>query len=257
MTVTFRRVYPVIITLYLALTLAGCATTTANLPPEQPAMHSVSEVDDAVVATIDGDPWTGFNHNMYNFNYRLDKYFLLPIVTGYEFITPSFLQTGISNVFKNIGEVRTLTNSIFQLKGEKSLITLGRFVTNSIIGLGGLYDPATPLGMARQDEDFGQTLGYWGADSGPYLVLPALGPGTVRSASGFVVDSGIHYAIKSAIDLPKYVRRGDDILAGVTVLKVIDNRHSQPFRYYDSGYPFEYELVKFLYRQKRELAVLK
>jgi phospholipid-binding lipoprotein MlaA len=87
--------------------------------------------------------------------------------------------------------------------------------------------------------------------------MPILGPGTVRSTSGFAVDSGIHFAITTALDLPQYIDHGDTIQTGITVLKAIDNRHQQPFRYYDSGYPFEYYMVRFLYREKRELAVMK
>jgi phospholipid-binding lipoprotein MlaA len=257
MTDIYRRAYPVILGLFLALTLAGCATTTANIPPEEPAMHSVSEVQDETVALIEDDPWTGFNHNMYNFNYRFDKYFFLPVVNTYEFITPTFAQTGVSNFYNNINEFRVLYNSLLQAKGEKALITLGRFLTNSTIGIAGLFDPATPLGMKRQDEDFGQTLGVWGVGSGPYLVLPVVGPGTTRSAAGFVVDSGIHYGVKRLIGIDRNVDHGDEILTGLTILKAIDNRHQQPFRYYDSGYPFEYEMVKFLYRQKKELDVMK
>jgi len=136
-------------------------------------------------------------------------------------------------------------------------VTLGRFLTNSIIGIGGLFDPAKSLGMARQNEDFGQTLGVWGVGTGPYLVMPALGPGTVRSASGFAVDSTIYYGIKSLIGIDRNLEHGEAVLAGVTVLKVIDNRHQQPFRYYESEYPFEYDIIRFLYRQKRELAVMK
>ncbi|HEY5975439.1 MAG TPA: VacJ family lipoprotein [Geobacteraceae bacterium] len=256
MTISIRRAYPVMIFLYLALNLAGCATTTANLPPEQPAMHSVQEFADDEQILVN-DPMEGYNRSIYKFNYNFDKYFFLPVVNTYEFILPTFAQTGVSNFFNNINEFRTLYNSLFQAKGEKALTTLGRFLTNSTIGIGGLFDPATSFGMKRQNEDFGQTLGVWGVDAGPYFVLPLLGPGTVRSAGGFVVDSGIHYAAKSIIDLPKRIDHGDEVIAGLTVLKAIDNRHQQSFRYHDTGYPFEYELVQFLFRQSRELQVMK
>lgn len=259
MTITIRRAYPVIILMYLALTLAGCATTTANLPPEQKAMHTVAELDDERAGRVD-DPWQGFNRSMYKFNYNLDKYFLLPIVNSYEFVTPNFAQTGVSNFFNNINEIRVFYNSLFQLKGEKALITFSRFATNSILGLGGFLDVATHFDLKRQNEDFGQTLGYWKVPTGPYLVLPALGPGTARSAGGFVVDSSIHYGIKAAVDIPQYFNPendGENVLAGVTVMKAIDNRHQQPFRYFDSDYPFEYEMVRFLSRQKREMEVMK
>lgn len=259
MTTAIRRALPVLIILYMALTLAGCATTTATLAPEVPAMHSVKELDDEQVAGAGTDPWVNTNKSLYKFNYNLDKYVLLPVVNGYEYVMPTVGQTGVSNFFNNIAEIRTLYNSIFQAKGEKALITTSRFLTNSILGIGGLFDPATHFDLKRQNEDFGQTLGVWGVGTGPYFVMPALGPGTVRSAGGFVVDTGIHSAIKTALDLPDSVSEdhGQEIQTGVTVLKVIDNRHQQPFRYLDSGYPFEYELVRYFYRQSREMQTMK
>ena len=257
MTTAFCRVYPALIVLSLALTLAGCATTAVNLPPEVPAMHSVSEFsDDAYVARIE-DPWEGFNRSMYKFNYNVDKYVFLPVVSGYEFITPTFVQTGVSNFFTNLGEIRNLYNSLLQGKGMKSLTTLGRFVTNTTIGIGGLLDPATSFGLKWQREDFGQTLGVWGVGTGPYVVLPVFGPSTVRSASGFAVDSGINIGLYTAIDpFPKY-EYITPVEYGITALGAIDTRHKEKFRYYESGYPFEYYMVRFLYREKRELAIMK
>lgn len=236
MTIIIRRAFPVAF-LILSLLLAGCAATTANLPPETPAMHSLNEFsDDDYVARIN-DPWEGFNRNMYKFNYYFDKYLYLPVVRGYEFVTPTFAQTGVTNLFNNVAEVRTLYNCLFQLSGEKSLITLGRFVTNTTIGIGGLFDPATSMGLARQNEDFGQTLGYWGVDSGPYLVLPVLGPNTVRSAGGMAVDSGIRYGIYAAIDPFGHYEDGGSIWTGINALEAIDKRHQIKFRYYQSGFP--------------------
>jgi phospholipid-binding lipoprotein MlaA len=111
--------------------------------------------------------------------------------------------------------------------------------------------------MKRQNEDFGQTLGVWGVPAGPYFVLPVLGPGTVRSTAGFVVDSAAHYAIKNAVGPERNLGIDPAVLTGITVLKAIDNRHQQSFRYLDSGYPFEYELVRYMFRQARELQVSK
>jgi phospholipid-binding lipoprotein MlaA len=247
------------IILTLALFLAGCATTTTKLPPEVPAKHSVKEFADDQQILVN-DPWEGFNRSMYKFNYNFDKYVFLPVVNTYEFILPTVAQTGVSNFFNNVNELRTFYNSLLQAKGKKSMTTLGRFATNTTIGILGLFDPATSFGMKRQNEDFGQTLGVWGVPTGPYLVVPVLGPGTVRSTTGFVVDTAVHGAVKTAVDLPQYFnpeKNGENLLTALTVLKTIDNRHQQPFRYHDSGYPFEYELVQFLYRQSREVQVMK
>ena len=254
--VTKRPLYLMFAALSLAVSLSGCATTSANLPPEVPAMHSLSEVTDDRV-TMTPDPWYGFNRSMYKFNYNLDKYVLLPVVSGYEFITPTFVQTGVSNFFNNIGEIRNLTNNLFQLKGKESLVTLGRFATNSTIGIAGLFDPATSMGMERQVEDFGQTLGYWGAGTGNYVVLPLFGPSNVRDTGGLVVDSAIHAGIKEAIDPLGNAEHGDAILLGITALNAIDKRHVEKFRYNGSDYPFEYDMVRWLAGEKRKLEVIK
>jgi phospholipid-binding lipoprotein MlaA len=175
------------------------------------------------------------------------------VVNGYEFITPVFVQDRISSFYNNLYEVRNLSNSLFQLKGTESVTTLGRFVTNSTVGLGGLFDPATSFGLERHDQDFGKTLGYWGAGSGPYLVLPIFGPSSLRDAGGLAVDSGIKYGIYTAIDPFGSTGNSFAISSGITTLDMIDQRHQQSFRYYESGYPFEYYIVRFFHHQKREI----
>ena len=258
MTVTMSRLYPAVLIMCLLVSMGGCASTKTDLPAEVPAMHTVEEFsDDERVAYVSQDPWEGLNRRMYRFNYNFDKYVFLPAVSGYEFVTPDCVQTGVSNFFNNIYEFRTLYNSLFQLKGKKALTTLGRFATNSTIGIGGLFDVAELFGLKRQNEDFGQTLGYWGVGTGPYLVLPILGPNTMRSASGYAVDGGIRYAIISAIDPFENVENGTAIQVGITVLETVNLRHQQKFRYYGSGYPFEYDMVRFLYRQSREFLIMK
>jgi phospholipid-binding lipoprotein MlaA len=111
--------------------------------------------------------------------------------------------------------------------------------------------------MEKQREDFGQTLGVWGVGAGPYLVLPILGPNTVRSAGGFAVDAGIRMAVMTAIDPFENVDNGDAIEAGIFVLEAIDMRHREKFRYYDSGHPFEYEIVRFISAKRLELDTMK
>lgn len=255
---TICRVCSVIVALYLALSLAGCAMTTpSKLLSEVPAMHLVSEFSDDDPVVDIADPWEEFNRSMYRFNYHFDKYVFLPVVSGYEFITPTFVQKGVSNFFGNIGDIRTLYNSAFQLKGKKFLTTFGRFLTNSTIGIGGLFDPASSLGLKKENEDFGRTLGYWGVNSGPYLVVPVLGPNTLRSAGGFVVDGGIRFAIIGATNPFENVNNGNVIMAGITTLEGIDMRHKEKFRYYESGYPFEYDLLRFLYHKRGELLLAK
>ena len=244
--------YRTILVLTLALSLTGCAATRPDTQAEVPAMHSLSEFRDQRFVEV-SDPWEWFNRSMYRFNFYFDKYLFLPVVTGYEIVTPNFLQERISGFYNNLGEVRNLSNSLFQLKGTESVTTLGRFVTNSTLGLGGLFDPATGFGLKRHDEDFGKTLGYWGAGSGPYLVLPIFGPSSLRDAGGLAVDTGIRYGIYSAIDPFGSSNDSFAIASGITTLETVDARHQQSFRYYESGYPFEYYLVRFFYHEKREI----
>ncbi|MBT1072393.1 MlaA family lipoprotein [Pelotalea chapellei] len=238
--------------LSLALLSGGCAITTSATLSEVPPMHTIEEFKDQRFAEV-YDPWEGFNRSIYRFNYYFDSYVFLPVVQGYEEITPVFVQDRVSGFYNNLSEIRNLSNSLFQLKGKESLTTLGRFVTNSTIGIGGLFDPATRFGLDRHVQDFGKTLGYWGAGSGPYLVLPLFGPSSVRDTSGLAVDTGITYGIYTAAAPFSGTGHSFEISTGVTSLEAVDMRHRQSFRYFESGYPFEYYMVRFFYHQKREL----
>ncbi len=240
--------------LCLGASVCGCATTKAHLPPEEPPMHSIEEfTDDENMLFVD-DPWIGFNKNIYKFNYYADEKVILPVTRGYEFITPGFMQTGVSNFFNNIGEVKTLYNSLLQGKGGKSLNALGRFLTNSTVGIGGLFEVAKSMGMERKPEDFGQTLGVWGVGSGPYLVVPILGPNTVRSTTGFVADTGTRMAMVNAIDP---LENAPEVETGLTALEFVDSRHQVKFRYHKSHYPFEYFMIRYLLMQQQEFQVMK
>lgn len=238
--------------LSLSLALAGCATAGKHTAAEEPARHSISEFNDQRFAEVD-DPWEGFNRNMYRFNFYFDKYLFIPVVNSYEFITPTMIQERISSFYNNLGEVKNLTNSLFQLKGVESATTFGRFLTNSTVGIGGLFDPATAFGLDRHDQDFGKTLSYWGVDSGPYLVLPIVGPSSLRDAGGLAVDTSINYGIYTAINPFGFTGNSFPIDSGITALGAVDTRHQMSFRYYESGYPFEYYMVRFFYHNKREI----
>ena len=249
MCVTRDKLCRIILAATVTSSLAGCAAIRGNTSAEVPARHTIDEFRDQRFAEV-ADPWERFNRGMYRFNYYFDKYLFIPVVNGYEFVTPDFIEERISGVYGNLGEVRNLANSVFQLKGKESVTTLGRFVTNSTIGLAGMFDPATKIGLKRRNQDFGKTLGYWGAASGPYLVLPILGPSSVRDTAGFATDSAITYGAYAAVapfgDSPNMDR-------GITALGAVDARHQQDFRYYESGYPFEYNMVRFIYHEQREI----
>lgn len=161
------------------------------------------------------DPWEGFNRKVFAFNDVLDRYALKPVARGYRFITPDPVETGVGNFFSNLGEPRTALNSLLQGKGTNASVATGRFLINTTVGIGGLFDVASRLAITGREEDFGQTLAVWGLDEGAYLVLPLLGPSTVRDTAGLPADM---YAYPTT-----YVE-DDELRLGLTALRVIDAR---------------------------------
>jgi phospholipid-binding lipoprotein MlaA len=134
------------------------------------------------------DPFEDWNRAVFSFNEKADRYVLKPVAEGYDRVTPKPVQTGIRNFFNNLGEPITMVNALLQAKPGKAARSLTRFVFNSTIGLYGLIDVAGGMGIERENEDFSQTLAIWGVGSGPYLMLPLLGPSDVRGLSGRVAD---------------------------------------------------------------------
>jgi phospholipid-binding lipoprotein MlaA len=149
-----------------AVLLGGCATTASN--PR--------------------DPFEKFNRAMFSFNDAVDRNALKPVATVYKDYTPGFLQTGVNNFFGNLSDLWSSANNFAQLKGRDGMNDFTRFAVNSTLGLVGVLDIATPAGLRKHNEDLGQTLGYWGVPSGPYLMLPILGPSTVRDAAALPGD---------------------------------------------------------------------
>jgi len=144
-------------------------------------------------ATVDGpanpdDPFESFNRSMFAFNENVDKYAMKPVAKGYKFIMPNAASRAVSNFFRNVDDIVVFFNEILQFKLAEAAATSARFVFNSSFGLLGLIDVASDMDLAKHNEDFGQTLAVWGVDSGPYLVLPFLGPLTVRDTAGLAVD---------------------------------------------------------------------
>jgi len=238
------------------LVSTGCAPKHgANIshPDIRPAKLSL---DPNITYTVDAyDPLEGFNRRIYVFNYYFDKYVFLPAVSGYDFITPDYIEDRITNFFNNLRELKTLTNCLLQLKIKDSTVTVGRLLANSTVGLAGFYDPATAFGWRRRIEDFGQTLGYYHVGAGPYLVLPIFGPSTFRDAAGLLADSGVRYLASEALlgdEKEKFI-----IFLAFNTLNAIDSRYRMAFRYYQSGSPFEYELVRRLYMDLREIEIAK
>ena len=140
-------------------------------------------------AEEDVDPFEDINRIVYGFNETFDDNLLEPLSRAYKDHVPEVAQDRVSDFFGNLRDVSTLANQILQFKPVESVETLGRILVNSTIGLGGLFDVASDMGLTTDDEDFGQTMGVWGVEQGPYVVLPLLGPSTVRDGVGLFVDT--------------------------------------------------------------------
>lgn len=135
------------------------------------------------------DPWEPMNRAVFRFNDTVDRWALKPVAKGYRAVTPDVVENGVHNVFRNLGEVRNLANNVLQFKMHDAGVDTARFFFNTTFGLLGFFDVATKMGLQRNDEDFGQTLGAWGVKIGPYVVLPLLGPSTVRDTVSLYPDS--------------------------------------------------------------------
>jgi phospholipid-binding lipoprotein MlaA len=236
----------------VALLLGACSTApkTIGEPVETPVFPADRVLGKDVVYQADliSDPLEGINRTIYRFNYHFDRYIFLPGVAAYQYVTPDPLEKGIHNFFNNLTDVTTLINSILQLNLEKTMNTTTRLLINSTIGLLGFIDVAHDV--PKKQEDFGQTLGHWGVGNGPYLVLPILGPSNLRDTTGYVVDWAVRNELRArATDLESYQEWVMDILWA------LDTRAHVAFRYYETGSPFEYELVRMLYTTKRQLDI--
>jgi phospholipid-binding lipoprotein MlaA len=253
--------------------LFGCASqelTIRRLPPETPAADNAAAIKSAAAlaaaatAASEGatsaasehevvpltpadapsmysyDPWERINRFTYRFNARFDETIFLPVVYGYGHL-PAPLRSGVHNFFGNLDEVKTIVNYVVQLHPAAGAHSLGRFLINSTIGIGGLFDVATQLKLESEPTGFSATLSKWGLHPGPYLVLPILGPSTLRDSVGLLGDFGVAYGINI---LNLY--RGDKTWA-FGVIDAVDQRSRTDFRYYSTGSPFEYETVRFLY----------
>ncbi len=135
------------------------------------------------------DPWQGFNRTVYGFNDTLDQALLKPTARGYQAIAPDFVESGVRNFFSNINDVSVAVNNLLQGKVENAFSDVGRVLINTTVGLLGLFDVASDMGLQKHNEDFGQTLAAWGVDSGPYLMLPFFGPSTLRDSTSVPVDN--------------------------------------------------------------------
>jgi phospholipid-binding lipoprotein MlaA len=204
----------------MLVVLTGCATTSDYRDPR--------------------DPIEGFNRAMYEFNDALDRAVVKPLAKGYKAIMPAPIDKGITNFFSNLADVGSAINNLLQFKLKRAATDVGRIVVNSTIGILGFIDVASNMNLEKSGEDFGQTLGAWGAGPGPYIVLPILGPSSGRGVFGLVVDwytDPVRYVKpnrwrNSLIVLRGIDRRADLLSAG----KVLEEAALDPYEFTRDAY---------------------
>lgn len=190
----------------------------------------------------DYDPWEPWNRRVYYFNYGIDKYLINPVIKIYRAVTPDFVEHRVTDFYRNSNNISILGNTLLQSKGRKAMRILARLSINTILGLGGLFDVASELGMPKPYEDFGLTLAYYGVPRGPYVLLPILGPRYLRDTLGLAVDT----QFTKGLDF--YPRN-----AFLTSLSMIDQKARTSFEFYGTNSPFEYDYVRFLHKKYRTI----
>lgn len=188
----------------------------------------------------ENDPFEYVNRGIYSFNEKADEYVLEPVAKGYQFVTPETVDRGVTNFFSNLDDVVVFINDVLQLKFNQAFSDIGRVAVNSTIGVLGFMDMATDMGMPKHHEDFGQTLGAYGVGTGPYVVLPLLGPSTVRDTLGLFADSfvdPVQQINDSDTMWSAVVLEGVDLRADlISSKKILDEASLDPYEFLRSGY---------------------
>ena len=194
------------------------------------------------------DPMEPLNRAVFNFNDGLDRALLQPVATAYDQVTPSPVKTGVRNFFGNISDVWSVVNNLLQGKLKESLETFMRVSVNSTFGFGGVLDIGTEAGLPRNKQDFGQTLGVWGFDAGPYVVLPLFGPSSVRDTAGRVVDTSADLVSNT---------RNVPTRNSLTVLRLVDTRAQLlgVTEILDQAALDKYSFTRDLYLQRRAASI--
>lgn len=213
------------ITMLILLVLTGCSTTGA----------------------AKNDPFEPMNRAIFGFNEVVDENVLKPVAKTYKYITPDPVETGVSNFFSNIGEVSTIANDVLQLKFNQAGHDILRFSINTTLGVLGIFDVASSMGLKKNKEDFGQTLGYWGMPQGPYLVLPFFGASSFRDAPGLYADMQI-----SPIE---QLHNKEELAANTLNIVNIRARLLRATKILDTAAKDKYIFIRESYLQKRELLV--
>jgi phospholipid-binding lipoprotein MlaA len=214
--------------LLLAFVAAGCASAPGR--------------------TSNEDPWEGLNRGIYKFNDTVDRATLKPAAKAYKKITPQWLRSGIGNFFHNLAYPTTAANQFLQGKGKLGLRDTGRFLINATLGLAGIFDVATPMGLEANDEDLGQTLAVWGVGSGPYITVPFFGPSSMRDAPSRVLV--FFFDPMSYTEIPweaEWSRRGLEVLNSRAELLALDPTLQSTFD--------PYAFMRDAWVQQREYAI--
>lgn len=207
------------------------------------------------------DAMEPFNRRMYAFNTQFDEKIAYPVSRVYGAIVPKPVRKGIANFYNNFKEIPTFVNSLLQLKPGKAINALGRLAVNSTVGVLGVMDVASHMGMQKDWETMGDTLGHYGVNTGSYLVLPLLGPSTVRDGVGTLADTAMESAARGAVEDALFFDKGvfDENIYGFTrpVMTGLNARSLISFKYGDLNSPFEYDLVRAFYYNFRKIQVAK
>lgn len=237
------------------IVLQGCSSAVILEQDDEPAMHTLETLGIAPntpYAVDIYDPWEGMNRRIYNFNSQLDDYILIPVVESYQAYIPRFMRQGINNFYNNLTSINHTLNAALQLKGRSAFTNGMRFISNSTIGIVGIFDVATGMGFPEIQEDFGQVLGNWGMSAGPYLVLPFFGPSNLRDTLGLGVDFMVADIYQDAFGMNEGSEKWVYLYYG---LLGIDKRSNIEFRYHDSLTPFEYEFIRMMYTAQRRILI--
>lgn len=202
-------------TLLMTMLLTSSAWAHATPAAEEPARIEADADSINAVAPV-RDPWQNFNRKIHGFNNAADSFVLRPLALGYDKAMPDAAKAGVSRFFSNLGVPVTAMNQALQGRPGDAAQSFGRFVANTTIGIGGLFDPASHFGMPKRDsEDFGQTLATWGWSDSNYLVVPLLGPRTVRDALGMLGDQPLS---------PIGQIQDSGVATGLQMLEIVDGR---------------------------------
>jgi phospholipid-binding lipoprotein MlaA len=214
------------------------------------------------------DPWESMNSNIFEFNLKVDRYVLKPVAKGYNFVVPDLVQVGVSNIISNLRFAPRFLNNVFQGKIKGASIEVGRFLINSTVGLAGFFDVAAKVDLVTPEEDFGQTLGFYGVKPGPYLVLPLFQPFTVRDFVGYVGDlflNPINWLVVPIIEVdgvPSVIDHEDRMTSsliqfGARTGEIINerSRNLEKFQGVEEATLDLYSAVRNAYLQKRAQSV--